>query len=238
MLARASRVVVFGTLAVLALGFALAGQVAGGRTFDDAWTQLFWLTVGILVTSFVIQSLLSHDAEARRRREDSFAFRTFTGAMLDQLSGIVGAAPAPQASVMAAAIGSAEEFAAKAADAGRGVRAAGAVDADAYLRGYLDIASGLRNLAVGHTRTFSSSRQQMVDSYGRLMALAARWDYRDELSSRFRKDTATLADPAREQETRQAAAAALEVVRDTAAYLAELAGRATRPGMPAVPTPS
>lgn len=50
---------------------------------------------GDLSTSFVIESLLSHDAAVRRRREDSFAFRTFTGAMLDQLSGMVGAASRP-----------------------------------------------------------------------------------------------------------------------------------------------
>jgi hypothetical protein len=236
-----NRRVVFGTVTVLAAGFAAAGVIRDERVFAGAWNQLSWLTLGILVTSFVIESLLSRDLQAQCRREDQFAFRTFAGEPLERLAGMVGIAPAPQASVMAAAIETPKVFAQVAKAAAERIIAAQTINPDAYTRSYIDVSSALRNLAVGYIRLLASSRREMIEIYGRLLALAACREYRDALSAGFRRSTEEFLDgdslkATRRQETVRASADALSVVHDTAAFLATLAEHAVRRGTPSAPT--
>jgi hypothetical protein len=229
-----NRVFIFGVLAILAVACAVVGRVTRRRVLDDALKQGFWLIVGVLLTSFVIESLVSLNLDARRREQDTFAFQTFTGAMLDQLTTIVGVPPEAATSVMVSATDSPASFAHSAQAAAQRVRAGRAVDPDAYLVNYLDIGSGLRDLAINHIGIFTSSRRDMVQTYGRLNELASRWRYLDELSSGYRQatDSRSDSDPEkarRKRETAKASAVALQAATETAAYLAEVAARATTP---------
>ncbi len=241
---RLSRRWVFTALALAATVFGVLGYRSTGPRMDGMWGQLFWLTLGVLFTSFLVESLLGRDVEHRRRAEDQFAFRTFAGAMADALLEMVGEAPDARNRVLALAVSTPTVFAAGVRAAAATVHAASAVEPEAYLRGYLDFASGLRNLGTNYIRLLADSRQEMAAVYVGILDVAQRWEYLDALSVRARESLAEAlagsdADAARvgRAQARRSAeeAVALRVVQDSADLLAELAERATRPGVPEAP---
>jgi hypothetical protein len=228
-------------LVLAAIVVAVIGEATDHGVFDDVWPNLFWLAVSTILVSFVLQTLLGRSLASRRRSEDAFAFRTFCGVVLDELVTLsrLPANTPPLASAMKAGLGSAEEFAATARATADVLKTATGIHPAEYSAFYLEVASGLRSFAVNQIRLIAASRDEMVDTYGRLIRLAVRWSYREALTEGYQRDTASL--PADAKETRQAATAeaehqAVALVEETADLLADLAARATKPGIPAVPS--
>ncbi len=80
-----SRWQVFTLLVATAAVCAILAFRADNKVFDGIFSELFWLLLGVLLTTFALESLLSRDLEERRKREGSFGFRTMCGAALDML---------------------------------------------------------------------------------------------------------------------------------------------------------
>jgi hypothetical protein len=227
---------IFAILVAVVAACALVGQRTGGRVFDDLWSQLFWLVAGVLLTTFVLESLLTRDLDARRKREDLFAFQTFTATLLDLLVSMTDRqSDVGRQSMMVAAVRASAEFGQTAKMVVSDLDSARELVSAKYLETYIHISNELRGLAVGYIRVFSRSREEMVELYSGLVALASRWVYRDELSDGARRYVDSLADSDPNKDLRRRAAAqhereALALVRDTASYLADLARRANLPG--------
>lgn len=239
---RVSRRAIFAALAALAVLWAAIGSSRQDGFWNDIWAELFWLTIGVILITFILESILERDLQARRRKEDSFAFRTFAGALLDRL-GTIATPSAGEASghgsVRQAALTTPKEFATVAGAMSAKLATTTGVNGEAYNLHYLDMASGLRGFATNHIRLFSASREEMVDQYGRLMQLADKWRYQDVLRAESKAFTTSLAadDPRRvglRQQERVAEAEAVALLRETAEVIAELARRATKPGVPSV----
>jgi hypothetical protein len=196
----------------------------------------------VLLTSFLLEALLTRDIAYRRRLEDGFAFRTFVAAMMDRLLEIAGREPVSSGGLIARAADPPAAFAAAAAQVAELVQAADTVQPDAYQRNYIDFGGGLKDLGRNYIRLFARGRDEMASVYLELLDLAGRWEYMDALSSGARRaaeesrgtsdlqlierDRARYADAER---------AALSVAQDTATTLAGLSTKATLGGMPASP---
>lgn len=221
-------------LVVAAMFFAAIGVKAGNEVFKDLWSQLFWLTTGILATSFVLQALLSRAELMHRHQNDAFAFRAFAGTLLDRLQSMVGIDDsAPTRSALVSAIGSPTAF----ANVARGVSSKLAepetLDGAAYNAAYIDVGGQLRTFAVNYIRLFVDSQAEMVSVYRELTDLALRWRYLDSLSAHISKSIASATEDQprraqliadRERETQEAA----RTIGDTASCIAELATKASR----------
>src|SRR2546426_2428094 len=106
-----SRTAIFVMLAVIAipLGFLAAKK---DQTFQiNLWSQLFWLTIGTLATTFILNTILERGSAARRRKEDQFAFRTFMATVMSSLLGMKGSAGAHPIPLMATALSGNKPFA-------------------------------------------------------------------------------------------------------------------------------
>lgn len=233
-----SKTAIFLLLALFAAAFLLLGLQSDPAFLPDVWSQLFWLTVGTILTTFVLGTILERDQITRSRREDQFAFRTFTSGMLRLLLEMAGSPPELR-DLLVRTLFDKREFADAAEKAAQFLSSSAAsLNAASYQQYYLDVASGLRDLSRGYIRVFSSSRQEMVDNYCALQALAARWVYSDALTVGYREYTESLS-PAdehrrkRELETQRRSKEALETLKDTANFLSVLAQRAAQfRGMP------
>ncbi|MFI5116772.1 MAG: hypothetical protein ACHP8B_08735 [Terriglobales bacterium] len=230
----------FVALALIAAVSLRAALKSGGKFFDDFWSELFWLSLGIIATTFVLEQILSHNQEVLRRNEDAFAFRTSTGWLMGLLFKMSEPAQNLSDDLAASALSGNREFAESAERANRMISATTAVEPDVYHQHYLDLSSGLRGLAQSYIRLFSSSREEMLQNYRQLEDLASRWNYSDSLSVSFSRYTASLRadDPvriSREAETESNRLEALNVLKDTGRVLSQLACKAaTGKGMRAV----
>ncbi|MEA3047805.1 MAG: hypothetical protein QOJ53_2137 [Sphingomonadales bacterium] len=174
----------FLTLVVL---IALAGLFGYFAWASDAqfrtglMTNAFWTLVGIIATTFLLEALLKRDVRNRRRRDSEFAFRTFSGTALASIGRIVGLDCASAEAPLEAALQDNRRFAEAALALAAKIRAADAIDGPLYDRTYLDVGSKLRDLSMGHVRTFSRNKQEMLTHFGELQDLGQGWRYRSSL---------------------------------------------------------
>lgn len=234
-----SRRFIFLTLAMLAIAFGALSVLNKPDFFNDVFPQLFWLTIGTIATTFVLETLLQQDTENRRREEDSFAFRTFAASMTESLLEI-SRSHGSNTNLIDTALFDKEGFALAVRDACQVVIASKEIDMEAYNRQYLNFENGIRDLSRNYIRLFASSQKDMAQTYRQLQKLANRWVYRYELTSSFRENTNLETDKEirsqREKETIRAIEDAKMVIRDTAVCLTDLAQRVAKyRGMPPPP---
>jgi hypothetical protein len=112
------------------------------------------------------------------------------------------------------------------------------LDDTQYQLRYLEISSGLREIARNYIRLYSSSQTEMAEHFGRLDELARGWTYRYDLTegaASYRKEL-EAEDPRRAEIFSAWNRERLEVVTlrsTTAEYIAKLARRLTQGvGMP------
>jgi len=236
-----SKPVIFIILIVLAGAFGLLGFRSNSAFFDDLWSQLFWMIIGVIVTVFALETILQQDQEARRRKEDAFAFRTFTANMMRLLLKMGDASSNLQDDIMKAALAGNKEFATAAEKANAAISSMTNIRADPYDLSGGEILNGLKDLSRNYIRLFSSSQKEMVQTYKDLQELASNWKYRGALTDGFLAYTKSLDPGSRERQEREAETAhqigeVQQLSIDTARYLMELAQRVARhPGMPAAP---
>ena len=233
-----NKFVIFLVLTLFAIAFFFLAAQSEVTFLHDLWSQLFWLTVSTIATTFVLGSILDLDQKTRYRDADAFAFRTFTSRMLTQLLEISGSSSELKDPLVQSALFEKKKFASTTEAAARAVSSATNFSPSAYQQYYSDIANGLRDLARNYIRLFTSNNNEMVETYNFLQSLAARWIYHDALSEAFGKATQSL-DPVnenrhlREEETLHELQIAQETIKDTANYLSQLAQRTAKyRGMP------
>jgi hypothetical protein len=220
-----------GGLLVLAGGAAWLGTSEKADFFSDLWSQVFWLVVGTIVTTFVLEQVLQADDAARRRNEDAFALRTFVGTMISSLRRIANLQVVSPNPLLGSTLFEPRAFATVALIGVEQILESNQVSPAEYDARRLDIESGLRDLSRNHIRLFCSSRSEMVDQYQILQGLALRWIYLDALVPGFVEYTQSL-DPTdverarRQKATTSAYSQALAVVSETAKYLGEVVSRA------------
>lgn len=232
------KISIFIALSLIAVVF---GILAGRKdvTFEvSIWSQLFWLTVGTIATTFFVNAVLERDLSARRRKEDEFAFRTFTATILYSLLQIVKAASLSLNQLAVSALESNKKFAEAAEQTRTAIAASAAIEPGLYNAHYLDVASHLRELANRFIRLYSKDHKEMIVHYQDLQELARRWNYKDIFSEGALAYTNSL-EPAdririeREAEFSREVAAVKDLLKDTATYLSHLARRvADKSGMP------
>lgn len=234
------KVVIFILLAVLTAAFAILGIMADEGFFRDLWSQLFWLTAGVIATTFILERILQHDEASRRRAEDAFAFRTFTAYILTKLLEMSECITKFEDDLFVAALSGKYEFDALANKAAQTIATSTGFRRDVYRRSYLDISNNLRDLARNYIRLFASSREEMVRTYRELEQLAATWEYKDEFSEGYQEYTNSLTPGDDERQRREAKMTQEEseakvMLSQTATYIGNLAHKAaTTRGMPAV----
>jgi hypothetical protein len=79
------RTCIFLALIALAVAFGALAIITDENFFVGVWPQLFWLTFGVIATTFFVETILRHDEANRRRAEDGFAFRTFAANIFARL---------------------------------------------------------------------------------------------------------------------------------------------------------
>lgn len=234
------RTCIFLALIALAVAFGALAIITDENFFVGVWPQLFWLTFGVIATTFFVETILRHDEANRRRAEDGFAFRTFAANIFARLLEISAVRTGVDEDLFVAALSGKREFDRAAERVRPTIGASGFLDGELYNRSYLDVGSGLRDLARNYIRLFSSSQREMIAIYRELEKLAAGWKYRDELSRAYRADTNKLTQgdnerSRREQETKKQEAEVKTLIDQTATYLSDLARKAaTIRGVPAV----
>ena len=224
-----SKKIAFVTLALLAVVFVVLGRRFQPGFLSDLWSQLFWLCVGTLATTFVLESILNHAAQRRRHSADAFAFRSFSANLLMKLQAIANT-PQQTDELFEAALSGNKEFAQAAATAASAIGKSTAVDPALYLTNYLDIANALRDFSRQYIRLYSTSRKDMLTQYHELTDLANLWKYADEFSERAREYMASLkADNPNKAQREKAYGAQALLARDalvkTASQIAKLAAK-------------
>lgn len=224
-----SKKVAFIALSLLAVVFAVLGCRLEAAFLSNLWSQLFWLVVGTLATTFVLEAVLQRDAQVRQRSRDAFAFRTFSANMMNALQEIVGLDPKNE-TLFEAALSGDKRFEAVAAAVAALIKRSDTFEPSIYVRYYLDVASGLRDLSKNYIRLFSENHKEMQEQYRELNELASHWNYTDEFSERSRQYIASLKtdDPARLEGDaifRSQVSSARELVTNTARQLAKLAAK-------------
>jgi hypothetical protein len=139
-----SKRVAFIVLVVLAVVFAALGRGLQANFLSDLWSQLFWLTLGTLATTFVLDAILQRAAHVRQRSRDAFAFRSLAANMLNALHGIVGLQRMNER-LFEAALSGDKQFEAAAAHVTSLIEQSPSFEPGIYVKYYLDIASGLRD---------------------------------------------------------------------------------------------
>lgn len=235
-----SKTVIFIILTFIAALFGILAVKKDATFQTTLWSQLFWLSVGTIATTFLLNAILERDLSARRRREDQFAFRTFTATILSSLLAMIDTRGAVLDQLVASALASNKKFAEAARNTSTLVAKATVINPESYDSHYLDVASHLRDLANRFIRLYSKSQQEMLEHYQNLQGLARRWIYRDVFAERSMVYTSSLdpTDPIRQKREAEFSQEIVEVqklLNDTASYLSDLAGRvATGSGIPAV----
>ena len=235
-----SRKIIFVFLIALAVLFGILATVNNPGFLEDIWSQLFWLVTSTLATTFILETILQQDTDARRRREDAFAFRTFVANMLHGLLEMSASDQDLSQELHQAALFDKARFREVAEKASQTIQAAPTVQGEPYSKHYISMESGLRSLSENYIRLFANSREEMLQTYQTLQSLASRWVFRYELTDSFIANTAKEPDltyrQQRQQETDEEAAEAKIVINETAVLLAELARRAAEyRGMPPPP---
>ncbi len=233
-----SKARVFIVLTALAGGLAYVSWRTEAQFEESIWSELFWMTAGSIATTVLLESVLERDAATRRRKEDAFAFRTFTGSLVASLLDISDASPDERSAVITAALTDNARFAAAVSAVQMRIVAVSRFSEQRYLEHYLDVSNSLRDLARGYIRLFSSSYDEMVKRYNELLGIARRWEYRDtfRLERVAYWESLDPQDPVRKREQDALAGDRDRVARllqDTAEYVADLAHHvATKPPMP------
>lgn len=219
---------VLSVLTVVAGALALRSESPG---FADFWTNVFWLGLGIVLTTFAIETVIEHDQEVRQRERDAFAFRSFTAHQLGLLLEMCSGPPALAGELLEAAVRGGKAFPDTVEKAVGELARLSKVDADLYDQYGGDIANGLRGLASNYIRLFSPDPAGMVANYRKLHHVASRWRYRDALSRGYRNYIASLKpdDPdarVRQAETNAQLAQVFSLVLETGDCLLEITRRA------------
>lgn len=243
---RPTRRTVFVVLTIITIA-TLAASLAVNRTINDGiLANIFWLFVEVFLTVVVLESVLESAAVARRRDEDSFAFRTFTARGLSVLQQIAGVAQSRDASsLFSAALQGNDKFAEVARTCVKHISEKDEVQPASYNSNYLTIAVGLRDLSTNYIRVFATNKQDMVDQYVRLQDLASEWEYKEDLNPSLyeRLEADARQDPGNDrlqadvreskQRRKHASAELSELTKRTASTLADLAERANKGGVAA-----
>lgn len=224
-----SKRVAFIALLILLAVFAGLGHRWQANFLSDLWPQLFWLTLGTLVTTFVLAAVLDRDARARQRSRDAFAFRTFSANMLNALREIVELETGSER-LFEAALSGDKQFEAAALEVASLIQKSPRVEPSTYLKYYIELGGGLKDLSRNYIRLFSANRIEMLAHYRELNDLANHWDYKDEFSERSRDYTASLTTTAPDRLAREASvqgqlASVRGLVVNTARQLAKLAAK-------------
>jgi hypothetical protein len=228
-----TKIVVICSLLALALAAVGASVWSGQPLFSDAWSQVFWLAAGTLVTTFVLEAVLQADESARRRSDDAFAYRVFLGTMLVALHRMAGLSDTSRSVATGEAVFDAKAFAAASEQLSVAIAGATDLDIEAYREKGRDMAGAIMDVSRNYIRVFCADKAEMVRRYLELQELAGRWRYVDELSEGFIKFTSE-SDPgstsrlAREASTAKARTDVLGLVKQTARSLRDTAVRATQ----------
>lgn len=149
--------IVFGVLLVLSVVLVLGGWHYQTDFLKDVWSQLFWITVTILFTTFIIEQILRHGEQRRQRDRDAFALRTFSARMMTVLQRIVQLDPDDK--LFEAAQGGDQQFRTAAQEASSQISNSKGFAPPAYSMNRLDIASGLRTLAINYISSLLCRRE-------------------------------------------------------------------------------
>jgi hypothetical protein len=188
-------------------------------------SQAFWMFTGVILTTFLLDALLKRERTTRERREQEFAFRSFTAFTLDAISSVVKLPAGSAEPVLEAAISGNRAFDQAIKPLVAQIESSIEVDGAAHSDRYLEIASRLRDLAFQHPRLFSRSEREMLAHFRKLHALAERWRYHDVLSRAGAAVVERATGEYREAKLLERTEAEREVgqaSRETAAYLATL----------------
>jgi hypothetical protein len=186
-----SKKVAFVALALLAVTFAVVGRRLQANFLSDLWSQLFWLSVGTLTTTFVLEAILQRGVKRRQRARDAFAFRSFSANMMIALQEMIGLKQTND-KLFEAALSGDKQFEVATAEVASSIEESEGFEANAYVKYYLDIGSGLRTLSAQYIRLFSANQKDMLLQYQELNALANLWQYKDEFSAGSRQYAASL----------------------------------------------
>lgn len=235
-----SKPVIFGVLAVLALGLAFIGLRSESHFFQDIWHELFWLIIGIIATTFILDAIIEEGQAVRRRNADAFAFRTFAVNLMHLLMRIKNMEIGKD-NLMTSAINGKKEFAETFAKAVHVLTInENPINGDEYNNCNIKVGGSLTDFARNYIRLFCSSKEQMVNSFHHLTELANRWVYKGELVKNSIAYTNSLNDDDKDKATRlRAIAEGTEEVKklllETANYVADIVLKASiYKGMPAV----
>lgn len=163
----------------LACGTAAAVAVlVGNGSFNDWRSQLFWLSINILIITLAVGALLDTDLKRRRRRELQFAFQTRLALLMQELIRLTERASGgiPESPVLA--IGKPpSEFARRVGASAQYLSTAKEIRADLYNEIYGTVWSMLEDLNRNFIRLFSRDHEDMLDNYQRLFLLSRRWRF-------------------------------------------------------------
>jgi hypothetical protein len=224
-----SKSLAFIALTVVAVVAGIVGSQRSTAFFSDIWSQIFWLAIGTLATVFILESILERANQARRIKNDAFAFRTFAANMLDALLQMVGHRQRNQKLGRAALEGD-KIFSAETITIADTIRRSEAFEPHVYLKYYLDVSNGLRDLARNYIRLYSANQSEMLSEYQELNDLASHWEYRGEFEENARHYAESLESDnpdklKREQQFDSEVRLAKEAIVSTATKLSELAAR-------------
>jgi hypothetical protein len=174
-----SRALVFGVLLAVS---AVTGWVAW-RT-DPAFsaslaTEIFWLTLGTMLVTTVLETVLEAASRRERRAADRLAFRTFTASLMIRLGEVVELEETRERELLGAVIGDQARFAQIVRAAADAIESASGFSPRAYLAHYGQIERELRDLSRNYIRLLAGTEAEMVQRYRALDRLADRWPYVD-----------------------------------------------------------
>ena len=235
-----SKIYIFIALTLLAIVFGLLA-IKNDATFENTfWSQLFWLSAGTVATTFLVQTVLQRDLSVRQRKEDRFAFRSFSATIFRFLCQITGCEAGLLSQITLSALEGDKQFAEIMKQTTIIITDADTIKSELYHSYYLDIASHIRDIANRFIRLYSKNQKEMIEHYQNLQDLAQRWNYKDILSKDSQDYTNSLDMNDRNRKKRETyfseeIAEVKTLLKETAAYLSVLAERtATEKGMPSL----
>jgi hypothetical protein len=233
--------IIFLTLTIIAAYAGYFAVLHESAFLENIWSELFWLVAATITTTFVLEAILQYDQNAIRRDEDRFAYRTFTATMLEMILEMCDSPSELSDNLMEAAIYGKKQFLKAVTNANEHISLSRVFLGDIYIRHYLDIASGLRDISRNSIRLFASNRKEMVYIYKEMQELASQWDYKDELDSAYQEYTKSLDVTSEERIIREKnieteMQLVENVIKNTSSRLLDLTRKATNGrGMPSAP---
>jgi len=186
-----TKTLMFILLSTLAFIAAVFGTKNNPDFFDDFWYQVFWLSIGTILTVFFLESILEQADKRRRRKADAFALRTFVANMLHNLNLIMGS-KSNDDDLFTAALKGDKQFAMESSKMLKTIKASKSFSLQEYEKNYLNISSGLRSLSTNHIRLFSVNEREMINQYKELNKLADQWNYISDFSEDHQKYISSL----------------------------------------------